>query len=233
MRVAVAANFAAPHDSLATRFSDSTGIAVVATIGSTGHLYAQIMNGAPVDVFLSADTLRAAELESNGTAVHGQRFAYAAGRLALYAPRLTPPVDGPAPLIASRVRRVAIADPGTAPYGAAAMQVLRRWGVADRLAPRLVRGESIAQAFQFVQGGAAEAGFVALAQVIRRTDARYYVVPDSLHDPIRQDAVLLARAANNPAAAQYFAFLRSPAARAVIASFGYTTPASATDDRRR
>lgn len=233
VRVAVAANFAVPHDTLASRFSAATGVAVVSTVGSTGQLYAQIINGAPVDLLLAADTLRPALLESNGEAAPATRFTYASGRLALYAPRQAGRIDSPERLVAPAIHRVAIADPATAPYGAAAMQVLARWRLTDQLAPRLVRGESIAQTFQFVSSGAAEAGFVALSQVIRLADARYFAVPDSLHDAIRQDAVLLARATDHPAARRYLEFLKSDEARAVIESFGYSVPAPASVARER
>lgn len=224
VRVAVAANFAVPHDTLAHRFTTSTGIVVVATLGATGQLYAQIVNGAPVDLLLAADTLRPALLEASGAAVGGTRFTYAAGRLALYAPRQASLLDAPQRLVVPDVRHIAIADPTTAPYGAAAMQALGHWGIADRVGTRIVRGESIAQTFQFVSSGAAEAGFVALSQVIRLPGARYFVVPDSLHDPIRQDAVLLARAKDSAAARKYLDFLKSAEARSVIESFGYSVP---------
>lgn len=226
VRVAVAANFAAPHDTIARHFTAATGVAVVALVGSTGQLYAQISNGAPVDVFLSADTVRPAQLERDGAAVAGSRFTYAAGRLALYAPRQSGIIDGPVGLSATAIRHIAIADPAAAPYGEAAMRVLDRWGIASRVNARLVRGESIAQTFQFVASGAAEAGFVALSQVIRVPGARYYVVPDSLHDPIAQDAVLLKRATGGAAAARYVDYLKGADARAVIESFGYFVPAA-------
>lgn len=228
VRVAVAANFAVASDTLAARFTASTGITIVSTIGSTGLLFAQVHNGAPFDVFLAADTVRPAMLEADGAAVPGSRFTYAMGALALYAPRRPAVIDTPAGLTAPSVRHLAIADPALAPYGAAAMQVMSRWRVADALAPRLVRGESLAQTFQFVSSGAADAGFVALAQVIRMAGARYFVVPDSLHDAIRQDAVLLARARAHAGARRYLDFLRSAEGRSVIASFGYGVPPTDT-----
>ncbi|MEA3245585.1 MAG: molybdate ABC transporter substrate-binding protein [Gemmatimonadota bacterium] len=224
VRVAVAANFAQPHDTIARRFTDATGIAVVATLGSTGQLYAQIEHGAPVDVFLAADTLRPALLERSGAAVRGSRFTYATGRLAIYAPALDDVVDSPRGLLAAAVRHVAVADSASAPYGAAALAVLRRWGVRAAVDARLVRGESIGQAYQFVASGAAEAGFVALSQVIREPRIRYFVVPDSLYPPIAQDAVVLSRAAANPGATRYTEFLRGLEGRAVIESFGYGVP---------
>lgn len=224
VRVAVAGNFAAVQDSLARRFTDSTGIAVVSIVGSTGVLYAQITHGAPYDILLAADTLRPAQLEARGLAVPGTRFTYATGRLALYAPGLGHPVDSPRRLADRSIRHIAVADSATAPYGAAAMQVLARWGVADELAPRIVRGESIVQAFQFVAGGAAEAGFVALSQVVGLRGAAYYVVPDSLHDPIAQDAALLSPAVGSDAARSYLGFLKSETARSLIEAAGYTVP---------
>lgn len=224
VRVAVAANFAEPQELLARRFGAANGVTVVTTTGSTGQLYAQVVHGAPVDIFLAADTLRPALLERDGLAVPGSRFTYAAGRLVLYAPGLDRVVDSPRRLLDPGIRHVAVADSAAAPYGAAAMAVLRRWGARAAVEPRLVRGESINQTYQFVESGAAEAGFVALSQVIRREGRRYVVLPDSLYPPIAQDAVVLRRGAMNADAVRYAAFLRGPEGRAIIESFGYRAP---------
>lgn len=224
VRVAVAANFAQPNDTIARRFTDATGIAVVAMIGSTGQLYAQVQHGAPVDVFLAADTLRPALLEQSGAAVRGSRFTYATGRLVIYAPAQRSVVDSPRRLVAAGIRHLAIADSAAAPYGAAALAVLRQWGVRGAMDARLVRGESIGQAWQFVASGAADAGFVALSQVIGEPRNHYFIVPDSIHAPIAQDAVVLGRGAGRPAAVRYAEFLRGTEARAVIQSFGYGVP---------
>ncbi|HET9982190.1 MAG TPA: molybdate ABC transporter substrate-binding protein [Longimicrobiales bacterium] len=223
VHVAVAANFAGVQELLAQRFTRATGYEVRASAGSTGQLYAQARNGAPFDVFLSADAERPRRLELDGLAVPGSRFTYAAGRLALYAPSLDT-VRGAPELRARRWRHLAIADPKTAPYGAAAQEVLRRLGLAAAVADRLVRGENIGQTLQFVRSGAAELGFVAYSQVLGEPARRYWLVPRSLHAPVMQDAALLRAGAANPAARAYLRFLRGDEARRIIESHGYDTP---------
>ena len=164
--VAVAANFSRTHAELSRRFEARTGVRVEVSVGSTGQLYAQIANGAPFDVFLAADRLRPRLLEEAELILPGTRFTYATGRLALFGPGLDPVrVDG-LDLTDPRVVNVALANPRSAPYGAAAAAVLDRLGLTPLLTPRLVRGESVSQVLQFVRSGAAELGFVALAQVI-------------------------------------------------------------------
>lgn len=232
VRVAVAANFAGAHERLTARFRQTSGIAVRTSIGSTGQLYAQIRNGAPFDVFLAADTARPARLAVDGHAVADSRFTYARGQLVFYL-HGTEGARGPdrpasAERLAEAITRdpeapVAIANPETAPYGAAAVETLARLGLTDRVQDRLVRAENVAQAFSFVASGAASSGFVALSQVQDRAGTRFWVVPDALHTPIRQDAVLLTNAADDEAARRYIAFLRSEEARRLIESWGYAT----------
>jgi molybdate transport system substrate-binding protein len=219
--VAVAANFADVHAQLAARFSSSTGHRVITSAGSSGQLYAQIMSGAPFEVFLSADTARPAQLERDGLTVAGTRFTYAVGRLALFGPSLDSVRADGEDLRAARFAHVAIANPTTAPYGAAAVQVIARLGLTQALRDRLVQGESIAQTFQFVKSGAAELGFVAWSQVVRERRHRYWLVPAEQHDVIAQDAVLLRRGAANAAARAYIEFLRGDLARRMIAAQGY------------
>jgi molybdate transport system substrate-binding protein len=222
--VAVAANFAAVHAELARRFEAGSGHTVTTSPGATGQLYAQIVNGAPFDVLLAADEERPRRLEEAGMAVAGTRFSYAIGRLVLYGPGLdSVRAGGQDLLVEGAIERIAIANPRTAPYGAAAEDVLARIGGRPAVRKRVVRGESIGQAFQFVQSGAAELGFVALSQVVGRPPTSYWLVPTGLHGPIRQDAVLLARAANNAGARAYLAYLRGDEARGVIERFGYAT----------
>lgn len=223
VRVAVAANFAGVQDSLARRFTRATGYEVRAILGSTGQLYAQARNGAPFDVFLSADAERPRRLERDGLAVPGTRFTYAEGRLALYAPSLDT-LRGASELRSRRWRHLAVADPKTAPYGVAAEEALRRLGLAAAVADRLVRGENIGQTLQFVRSGGAELGFVAYSQVLGEPARRYWLVPRSLHSPVVQDAVLLRAGAANPAARAYLHFLRGDEARRIIESHGYDTP---------
>ena len=223
VRAAVAANFAEAHEELARRFAARTGYRVRTSMGSTGQLYTQIRNGAPFDVFLAADDQRPARLEREGGAVPGTRFPYSIGHLALYGPGLDSVRAGGLDLRDGKYRYLAIADPKTAPYGESAEAVLKRLGLATAVRPRLVMGENIAQTYQFVRSGAAELGFVALAQVIRDPRRHYWAVPDTLHEPIVQEAVLLVPGADSQPAKAYLEFLRTPEARAVIESYGYAT----------
>ncbi len=225
--VAVAANFLRPLRALAATFREETGHALRISAGSTGALYAQIRNGAPYEVFLAADAARPMRLEAEGLAVPGSRFTYAVGRLALWSPdaRLIGG-DGAAVLRQGDFRHLAIAEPKTAPYGRAAKEALGTLGLWDALESRLVRGLNVAHAFQLVATGNAELGFVALSQVSGPEDGvrgSRWQVPAGLYRPIRQDAVLLARGAGNPAAKALMAFLKGPTARETIAAFGYAT----------
>jgi molybdate transport system substrate-binding protein len=217
--VAVASNFANVMPALAERFRQASGHELVVSTASTGKLYAQILHGAPYDVFLAADDEHPRRLEAEGRAVPGSRFTYAVGRLALWSPQAGLAL-GPETLRRAGFRRLAVANPRLAPYGAAAREVLAGLGLWDGLQPRLVFGENIAQAYQFVASGNAELGLVALAQVQQGQGSRW-LVPESLHTPLRQDAVLLARAQASPAALAFLAFLRSDAAQAFIRGQGY------------
>lgn len=224
VRVAVAANFTRPAELLAEAFEAASGHDVVLTTGSTGLLYTQIVHGAPFDVFLSADRERPARLVADGRAVAGSARTYAIGRLALWAPqaRNDDPVDR---LRAGRYRRLALANPELAPYGAAARQVLGHLGLEDAVAGRLVFGENIAQTHAFLATGNADLGFIALAQLAgRQPGGRYTVIPAAWHDPVRQDAVLLTRGAGKPAARAWLDFLVSPAAQPILGGFGYGEP---------
>lgn len=224
LRVAVAGNFANPQAELAAVFESSTGIEVETSLGATGQLYAQILNGAPFDIFLAADTRRPELLSENGIAVDGTRFTYAIGRLVLYAPTWDSVRAGDLELRSRTIQHLAIANPQTAPYGAAAVEVLEHWGLDEDYRARIVRGENIPQAFQFVESGASEAGFVALSHVLERDRRNYWIVPDSLHARIRQDAVLLQHGKSNPFARDYLEFLQSEAGKRVIGRFGYSLP---------
>ena len=221
VKVAVAANFAEPAQRIAQRFAARTGHRATLSFGSSGQFVAQIANGAPFGVFLSADRARPEALEGAGLAVAGSRFTYATGRLVLFSrtPRL---VDSRGLVLArGGFQKLAIADPETAPYGAAAMETLRRLGLLDALQPKIVKGASITQAFQFVDTGAAEVGFVARSQVIARPGGSRWLVPATLHAPIEQQAILLQAGAGEPAARAFMAFLKGPEARGVIRRYGY------------
>jgi molybdate transport system substrate-binding protein len=223
--VAVAANFMEVAERLEADFERASGHTLTFVAGATGKLYAQIANGAPFDVFLSADRERTERLEKEGLAVAGSRFTYAVGRLTLWS-REPGRVgsDGAATLRQGKFRLLAIANPALAPYGAAAKQALENLGLWERFEGRIVMGETIGQAHAVVASGNADLGFVALSSVLsprNATEGSRWDVPPRLHAPIRQDAVLLARAAGNPAARGFLDFLRGERARAVIASYGY------------
>jgi molybdate transport system substrate-binding protein len=226
VRVAVAANFAEPLKALAVEFENDTGHKLVMSVGATGKLYAQIKGAAPFDVFLAADQETPARLENEGDAITGSRISYATGRLVLWSAK-TDMVDRQGRvLVTGNFKHIAIAAPKLAPYGAAALQALTQLGLLTALTPRLVQGESIGQTYSFVATGNAELGFVALSQVVENGAIRTgsgWIVPAHLHTPLQQDAVLLMRARNKPAARALLAFLRKNKSRTVIRSFGYET----------
>lgn len=224
VRVAVAANFTAPAKILAAGFEKDTGHKAALSFGSTGKFYAQIRNGAPFDVLLSADDTTTARLAGEGAADDASRFTYAVGRLVLWSPRPGHVDANGSVLRQGGFSRLAIANPRLAPYGAAAVEVLNRIGIYSSVAPRLVQGENLPQTYQFVASGNAELGFVALSQVSRDgklESGSMWLVPTNLHTPIRQEAALLARGKCNPAADAWMAYLKGRKAKAVIKSFGY------------
>ena len=224
VQVAVAANFTAPAKRIAEDFGKDTGHKALLAFGATGKFYAQIRAGAPFAVLLAADDETPARLEREGDAVPGTRFTYATGRLVLWSAK-SGFVDGKGEVLGrTDLRHVAIANPKLAPYGQAALEALTALKRVDALQAKFVMGENIAQTYQFVATGNAELGFVALSQVM--TDGRIgegsaWIVPASLHQPIRQDAVLLDKGKSNPAALEWLRYLRGDKARAAIRSFGY------------
>jgi molybdate transport system substrate-binding protein len=221
--VAVAANFSVPMQRLASEFERDTGHRIVASFGATGKFYAQIRHGAPFDVLLAADEETPARLVDERLGVAGTRFTYAIGQLVLWSPKSDRVDEAGAVLRQGRFEHLAVADPRLAPYGLAAQQVMQALGLCEALRDRLVTAENITQAHQFVASGNAQLGFVALAQVLRdgRIEGSAWRVPESLHRPIRQDAVLLARGASSPAAEAWLRFLRSDKAKALIRRYGY------------
>ena len=222
--VAVAANFTAPMQKIAAAFEQDTGHKAILAFGSTGKFYAQIKNGAPFQVLLSADDETPARLEREGLGVSGTRFTYAIGKLVLWSRQPGLVDDKGEVLRTGKFERIALADPKLAPYGAAAVEVLNGLGLMSSLAPKFVQGENIAQTYQFVATGNAELGFVALSQVFadgKLTQGSAWMIPASLHAPIRQDAVVLSPGKDNAAAAALMAYLRNDKARAIIRSFGY------------
>jgi len=224
VQVAVAANFTAPSKLIAADFEKDTGHKAALSFGATSKFYAQIRNGAPFEVLLAADDETPARLEREGAAVPGSRFTYATGRLVLWSAKPGFVDDKGEVLRKGDYRHLAIANPKLAPYGAAAVEVLAGLKLIDALQPRFVQAENIAQAHQFVASGNAELGFVALSQVMkdgRLGEGSTWIVPASLHQPIRQDAVLLDKGRSRPGAEAWLKYLRGDKAKAVIKSFGY------------
>ena len=220
--VAVAANFTAPMQKIAVAFEQDTGHRAMLAFGATGKFYAQIRNGAPFDLLLAADDETPARLEKEG--LGGSRTTYAIGQLVLWS-RQPDLVDAQGAVLKSgRFERLALADPKLAPYGAAAIEVLAKLGLLEPLRPKFVLGENIAQTYHFVASGNAPLGFVALSQVQvdgRLREGSAWRVPAGMHSPIRQDAILLNKGRNNPAAVALLDYLRGEKARAIIRAYGY------------
>jgi molybdate transport system substrate-binding protein len=217
--VAVAANFTAAAKDIEKAFKTSTGHDVVLSFGSTGKLYAQIINGAPFDAFLAADAARPSKLETDTQAVAGTRFTYAYGQIVLWSAKQN--VDVHNLLLAGDYNKLAIANPKTAPYGAAALQALEKLNFMEKAQEKLVQGDSIAQTHQFVSTGAADLGFIAMAQLAQDGSGSKWIVPSDLYDPIAQQAILLNKGANNVATVAFLDFLKSPEALTIIKSYGY------------
>lgn len=216
---AVAANFTKPAEELGAAFTAKTGDTVTFSFGATGALYTQISQGAPFEVFFSADNKRPKQAVTEGLAVDGTVFTYAVGKVVLYSPTLDL-TDGAAVLKANAFQHLSMADPKTAPYGAAAMETLNKLGLTEALTPKIVTGENISQALQFVDTANAELGFVALSQVIDKPAPQVWRVPAEDYSPILQDAVLLKAGEADPAAA-FLEFLKGDEARAIIEKYGY------------
>lgn len=225
VRVAVATNFLATLNEIATNFERDTGHTTLVSSGSSGKLYAQIKNGAPFDVFFSADVKRPRLLEEESIAVQGSRFTYAVGRLTLWSSGPTMMEgNGKAILLSDDVEHVAIANPQTAPYGAAAKEALQALGLWGQVQDRLVRGENIGQTFHFVFSRNAQLGFVALSQAldpkVNGTGSRWDV-PTHLYAPIRQQAVLLRTSQRHEVARALLDYVKEATAREIIERFGY------------
>lgn len=220
VNAAVAANFTKVATDLAAAFEKATGNHVNLSFGATGALYTQITQGGPFDLFLSADDKRTGTAIKDGFGVDGTEFTYAVGKVALYSPKIDV-TDGAAVLAANAFQHIAIADPKAAPYGAAGMAVLDKLGLTAAVTPKIVTGESITQAQQFVDSGNAELGFVALSQVIGKPAAQVWLPPQEDYPAIRQNAVLLKHGADNQAAKDFLAFLKSDVGVAAIKAAGY------------
>jgi len=224
VRVAVAANFLRTAEALKAEFEAQSPHRLVLSSGSTGTLFAQIESGARYDLFFAADAARPAALAAGGKA--RQRSVYALGRLALVGSALQDPNQGDEALRSGSYRHVALASPASAPYGAAAQQVLQRLGHWDRLQGRLVFGQSVSQTHQLLRSGGAELGFVAYAQA-KASGEPAWLVPAYFHDPLRQEVVLLSE---SPAAQALWTFLQSPSAQSLISGAGYDLPQVSAPD---
>lgn len=227
IRVATASNFSAPLRNIARLFEQQSGHKVTVISASTGKLYAQIMHGAPFDIFLSADSKRAILLEKENRALTNSRFTYAIGQLVLWSPRADY-IDKHGNILQHKqllqdpqFRYLAIANPKLAPYGRAAQETLTKLGLKQALQKKIVRGENISQTFQFVKSGNAQLGLIAYSQLKQPDKAitgSYWLIPEDFYSPIKQQSVLLNP---NKASRQFYDFMKSPQSRQIIASFGY------------
>ncbi|VVM67407.1 molybdate ABC transporter substrate-binding protein [Pseudomonas fluorescens] len=224
VQVAVAANFTAPIQAIAADFEKDTGHKLVAAYGATGQFYTQIKNGAPFEVFLSADDTTPEKLEKEGDTVKGSRFTYAIGTLALWSAK-EGYVDAKGEVLKkNEYQHLSIANPTAAPYGLAATQALEKLKLTEATKAKIVEGQNITQAYQFVSTGNAELGFVALSQIYKDgkvSSGSAWIVPADMHDPIKQDAVILNKGKDNAAAKALVEYLKGPKAAAVIKSYGY------------
>lgn len=227
VHVAVAANFAAPMKLLVREFERESGHRALVSLGATGQLYTQIRQGAPFGVLLAADATTPSKLASDGYALAETQRTYAIGRLLLWS-RDADYVDARGDVLRNgNFRRLAIANPKLAPYGATATQTLSALGLREKLRSKIVEGANINQTFQFVASGNAELGFVAMSQIMqegRLQRGSAWIVPANLHEPIRQDVILLAKGQDNPAAIALLRYLDSKPARDIIGRYGYELP---------
>lgn len=223
IHIAVASNFREPAREIARRYEVNSGHQLILSFGSTGKHYAQIKQGAPFDIFFAADVRRPELLEAEGLVNSADRFTYARGRLVLWSPRQDYVDKEGRVLQTGQFSRLAIANPKLAPYGRAAQEVLQARGAWQALQPRLVRGENIGQTYQFVTSGNAELGFVAYSQLVQSkllVTGSYWLVPQSLYQPIEQQVVMLN---NKPAVRDFIAYLQDSEAQAIIQAYGYDT----------
>ncbi|TPW15198.1 MAG: molybdenum ABC transporter periplasmic molybdate-binding protein [Halothiobacillaceae bacterium] len=223
LNVAVASNFSAAFAAIQRAFKKESDTELLPSYASTGKLYAQIVNGAPFALFLAADVATPAKLEQMGLAAPGRRFTYAIGHLVLWSAE-PGRVDAQGEVLKqAKFKRLAIANPKSAPYGLAAQQALTRLGLWERLTAKLVQGESIAQSYQFVDSGNVELGFISASQLPPQKGS-HWLVPQALYDPLEQQVVVMKSAQNSTAAMKFYDFLRREPARQIVVSFGYSVP---------
>jgi molybdate transport system substrate-binding protein len=226
--VAVASNFTKPMTDIAAAFNKATGHEANLSFGSSGKFVAQIENDAPFEVFLSADENNPKKLAESGKAIADSRFTYALGKLVLWSSAPGMVDDNGEVLKKGGFKHLALADPKMSPYGLAAEQAMKNIGLFEVLSPLFVQGDNISQTQQFISTGNAELGFIALSQAIgvdgKITEGSGWVVPDTLHDLIRQDAILLKKGEPNPAAIALLKFMKAPEALSIIKNYGYNLP---------
>lgn len=222
--VAVASNFTLPMQKISESFETETGCKTLLSFGSTGSFYAQIKNGAPYQLFLSADDETTQLLEKEGFSLKGSSFTYAIGKLVLWSHKINF-VDNSSDILNSKkFNKIAIADPKIAPYGLAAMQTLKKLGLFSTLEPKIIQGENITQTYQFVLTKNADLGFVALSQVFdngKIKSGSSWIVPSSFHNPIIQNATLLNPGKDQEGTLMLVNYLKSDKAKTIIRSFGY------------
>lgn len=225
--VAVASNFTKPMTEIAAEFEKTTGHTAQLSFGSSGKFVSQFENGAPFEVFLSADDKSPAKLEKSGFVVEKSDFTYALGKLVLWSATANYVDDKGEILSKGGFQHIALADPKLAPYGAAAIEVLKNMNALDKVQPLFVLGENISQTHQFISTGNAELGFVALSQVVENgkiSSSSSWIVPQNFYPPIKQNAVLLKTGAENPAAKALLDYLKTAPALAIIQKYGYDLP---------
>lgn len=224
VKVAIAANFAKTLEDITAQFEKDTGHKVLATPGATGKFYAQIVNGAPFEILISADDETPRKLAKEAKAITETQFTYAIGTLALWSPDANLVDQGGGVLKTDKFKFLAIANAKVAPYGQAAVQTMLKLGLLTKLEPRVVQGENIAQTYQFVTSGNAQLGFVALSQITENGKVKLgsaWIVPQEFHDQIKQDAILLNNGKDSIAAKSLLEYLKSDKAKKIIASYGY------------
>jgi len=231
VRVASAADLKFAMEELSKEFESKTGTRVEMTIGSSGNFFAQIESGAPFDLFFSADMDYPNKLKGSGFTEPGTLFEYALGQIVIWTPANSP-VDvgqnGWNPLLDARIQKIAIANPALAPYGRAAVSALQKAGIYEKVKTKLVYGENISQAVQFVQSGNAQAGIIAhsLALSPRMKDGKMWEIPTDMHPPIEQGAVVLKNSKNRAVALEFLNFVKSAAGKAILEKHGFAIPVS-------
>ncbi|MFT5716642.1 MAG: molybdate transport system substrate-binding protein [Oleiphilaceae bacterium] len=224
VRIAVAGNFYQPLKLISAQFSQLSGHELQVSVGSTGKLYAQIINGAPFDVLISADQIRPTKLAAQQLAIKKTQFTYAIGKLVLWSRDQSLIDNQGMHLKTGTLKHLAIANPKIAPYGEQAVNVLKNMGIYQQLASKLILGQSVGQTFQHLSTGSVQQGILALSQVMQDgtiSSGSGWIIPDALYQPIQQDAILLNKGKNNAAAIAFLAYLKNPQSEKVIRSFGY------------